>query len=532
MNENGKLFYNGRIYTMTAPGQRAEALVSYNGKIVFAGDSAEAEKYPVAEREDLEGRTVLPGFIDTHMHLVTDCLSRDMIDVSDAKTIDDVVEMMRAGADDDKDWIIGSNLHLENLKEGRFPLRRELDRISDGKPVLIHSYCHHAQMANSAALNAAGIHKGLTPQVEGTVEFYDDGEPNGITRETAYGVYYSDILDARADDPKFRRDLLRKNLSIYSRRGITTLHTFSSISAEHPLEYINQYMDLEAEGALPLRVVLNSVAAPYAGYKAITGFGTDKVNLGAKKIFCDGSMSSRSAALIEPYSDLPGERGILNYTHADLREQIRDAYEAGMEVAIHAIGDRAMEEVISSIEEVYRADAPNRMKFRIIHASLTNTDQIERMKKLPIILDVQPIFVRSWVYIAEDRLGKDRVKLYLPFKTYLDNGLLVTGGSDAPVDLADPLIGIQCAVTRQDLFGYPDEGFLPEQALSVYEAASLFTRNAAYCSNEKEVKGTLEKGKFTDLAVLDRDIFETDPHEIHKIRVLKTILGGETVWSY
>jgi len=153
------------------------------------------------------------------------------------------------------------------------------------------------------------------------------------------------------------------------------------------------------------------------------------------------------------------------------------------------------------------------------------------MKKLPVILDVQPIFIRNWVHLAEERVGKERLDFFLPFKTFIDNGLIVIGGSDAPVDDVNPMIGIQCAVTRQDLTGYPPQGLCPEQAVSVFDAVAMFTKNAAYCSNEEKLKGTLEEGKYADFIVLDRNIFDTDVHDIHKIQVIRTVVGGKTVYE-
>ena len=167
----------------------------------------------------------------------------------------------------------------------------------------------------------------------------------------------------------------------------------------------------------------------------------------------------------------------------------------------------------------------------MIHDLLLKESHIRRMKALPVILDVQPIFIRNWVRLARERVGTERLDYFLPFRTFLENGLIVTGGSDAPVDDVNPMIGIQCAVTRQDLTGFPPEGLCPGEAISVYDAVCLYTKNAAYCCNEENERGTLEKGKFADFIVLDRDIFQTDPHGIHKIQVIRTVVGGKTVYE-
>jgi predicted amidohydrolase YtcJ len=304
-----------------------------------------------------------------------------------------------------------------------------------------------------------------------------------------------------------------------------------------PTEHFDQYFELERRDELPVRVVINPSAPLPWSLRPITGFGTDMVKLGSKKIFLDGSMGGRTAALLEPYSDAPGETGIITHSLEELTGLFREAYDAGLEVSVHVIGDAAMQRVLDAAEQVYPSidedDPIKRLgrtdrRLRIIHAMIIKPEHIERMKKLPVILDVQPGFLHSDVHIAEDRLGAERLKYLMPFRTFIDNGILLTGGSDAPVDPPIPLNGIQCAVTRQDLNGYPEGGLQADEAISVYEAVAMYTKNAAFCSNEENIKGTISVGKYADFILLDRDIFEVEPKDIHKIKVLKTVVGGDT----
>jgi predicted amidohydrolase YtcJ len=264
------------------------------------------------------------------------------------------------------------------------------------------------------------------------------------------------------------------------------------------------------------------------------------VKLGGRKIFLDGSMGGHTCAMIEPFSDDPENKGIMTQTREGLEKQFREATEQGLDVGVHVIGDAAMELVLDVAEKVFpKIDEPDpilRLKkaerrLRVIHAMIVNDEQIARIKRLPIILEMQPYFIHSDVRIAADRLGEERLKTFMPMKKFYDNGILMTGGSDAPVDPAVPLKGIQCAVTRQTMEGDPPEGLVPEERLTTYQAVELYTKNAAFCASEEDIKGTLSVGKYADFVILGRNIFETPPEEIGGIAVLGTYVGGRETWN-
>jgi predicted amidohydrolase YtcJ len=534
-----KTFFNGKIYTMNRPGETVEAIVVRDGKIAWTGSSEEALKYPTHEKTDLGGRVGLPGFIDTHIHVFMDCLYKSYVDLSSATSVADIVNTMKEKGDPNAEWLVGAGIFSENLQENRFPQRYELDEISRDRPVMLSSHCGHIMMINSKALSLTEI-VAQSEFDDECLEYYDDGEPNGIIMESAQGKYLGAILDNNWTDPVYRKSLIRAGLPAYSQSGHTTLHAVALMPDTPPTEHFDQYFELERRDELSVRVVINpSEPLPWS-LDPITGFGTDMVKLGSKKIFLDGSMGGRTAALLEPYSDAPGETGIITLSEDALRELFEEAYGAGLEVSVHVIGDAAMQRVLDAAEQVYPTiDEPDPVKrlaktdkrLRIIHAMIIKPDHIDRLKKLPVILDVQPGFLHSDVHIAEDRLGAERVKYLMPFKTFIDNGILLTGGSDAPVDPPIPLNGIQCAVTRQDLCGFPEGGLQASEAISVYEAVAMYTKNAAFCSNEENMKGTISVGKYADFILLDRDIFEVEPKDIHKIEVLRTVVGGDTKWE-
>ncbi len=291
-------------------------------------------------------------------------------------------------------------------------------------------------------------------------------------------------------------------------------------------EDITIYRELEKEGRLPVRVfVCLDELFEKEDYNEAK---MSKANYGSYKLFVDGSLGSGSAALLEPYSDNQNNRGILICSQEELNNKMINAYEKGMQPAIHAIGDKSLEMTISSIENTLKLFPYNGQRFRIIHAQLINKGLLERMKKLPLVVDIQPSFVSSDLHWLKDRLGENRLKQggYV-WKTMLDAGLILTGGSDCPVESYNPFEGIFAAVTRQDRKGYPEGGWYPKEKLSIYEAICLYSKNAAYATCEENVKGTIEKGKLADFIIIDRDPFLIKPIDIQNIKVLKTFVGGE-----
>ncbi|MDR1136659.1 MAG: amidohydrolase [Clostridiales Family XIII bacterium] len=538
-----KLFYNAKIYTMNKPGETAEAIVVHDGKIVFAGSNADAALYPVAETEDLGGRVGLPGISDTHIHLLADCNNKDFVVLNKAGSVDELVATMRSRDDGGKNWLIGCDLTMSDLAENRYPLRHELDRVSSERPVAILSHCLHVIMVNSKAIAMAGLTKENTAG-DSTLTFYEDGTPDGVVREEAYTKHFIAVLGDTLAGEECRKEIIRKHIGAYSRQGYTTLHAISSYDIDPPYEYFDQYYELEREGILPVRVIINSAHFPDA-LNCVTGFGTDMVKAGAKKIYLDGSFGGLTAGMREAYSDAPGEKGSIFFTREELAGLLREAYDHGMEASVHVIGDAAMDRLLDAAEDVYpisddpisyeacpekRLAAAGARRLRVIHASLADSGQIDRLKRLPIILDMQPNFIHSDSSFAPERLG-ERMKNFMPLRSYIDAGILLTGGSDAPVDPPLPFLGMECAVTRRSIDGFPVEGLAPEQAISVYEAVSMYTRNAAYCSSEEHLKGTVSAGKYADFILIDRDIFEIETTEIHNTHVLKTVVGGRTRWE-
>ena len=536
-----KLFINGEIYSMKKEGEKFQSLGVKDGKIIFLGTDEEGKNISSKELIDLKGKMMIPGMADAHLHLYAYCQNLTFVDLSKVHNINEMINLMKEKVKNVKkgDWVKGVNFDQSKWKENRFPTLEEMDSISKDNPIIIKRCCLHAVVANSRALEIAGIGKNYQAGSGGIVELDKNGMPNGILREQSTKVF-DDILPDPLKDIEVQKKIMQDVLNDMSSKGITTIHTYAAKIWQYN-EDINIYKNFEKEGKLPLRVTvcIDELFEPEILTKEKLNNPYRKVQLGAYKIFSDGSMGSRSAALKKPYSDDPQNSGFMLFTQEELNNKILTGYEHGLQPAIHAIGDRALDMTLAAIEYTLKTtkekgmtdeEQKNRLPFRIIHVQMIDDDLLERMKKLPLVLDIQPIFLCTDLHWIEDRIGKERLKGSFALKTMEKAGLIQTGGSDCPVETYEPLKGIYAAVTRQDMEGYPTEGFLPEERLSVYEALCMYTKNVPYATGQESVLGTLEIGKFADLTVLEKNLFKIDKKEIKDIKVEQTYVAGNCVF--
>ena len=536
-----KLFINGEIYSMKREEEKFQSLGVKDGKITFLGTDEEAKNVSSKELIDLKGKMMIPGMADAHLHLYAYCQNLTFVDLSKVHNINEMISLMKEKIKNVKkgDWVKGVNFDQSKWKENRFPTLEEMDSISKDNPIIIKRCCLHAVVANSKALEMASIGKNYQAGSGGIVELDKDGMPNGILREQSTKVF-DDILPDPLKDIEVQKKIMQDVLNDMSSKGITTIHTYAAKIWQYN-EDINIYKNFEKEGKLPLRVTvcIDELFEPEILTKEKLNNPYRKVQLGAYKIFSDGSMGSRSAALKKPYSDDPQNSGFMLFTQEELNNKILTGYEHGLQPAIHAIGDRALDMTLYAIEYTLKItkekgmtdeEQKNRLPFRIIHVQMIDDDLLERMKKLPLVLDIQPIFLCTDLHWIEDRIGKERLKGSFALKTMEKAGLIQTGGSDCPVETYEPLKGIYAAVTRQDMEGYPTEGFLPEERLSVYEALCMYTKNVPYATGQESVLGTLEIGKFADLTVLEKNLFKIDKKEIKDIKVEQTYVAGNCVF--
>lgn len=541
-----RLLVNGTIYTLKSEGDTVEAMGIKDGRIVFTGSAAEAREFTADEVIDLSGQTVIPGMGDSHMHFYAFCQTLTNVDLGPCTSKVEMLDRLRAAAEKTPEgqWIRGSNFDQskwEDCDKDALPDRHDLDAASSKHPIVIKRVCLHTAVANTAALERAGIGRDYQAGPGGVVEREPDGFPNGILREQLTRIF-DEIIPDPMNDPSLKKLIMVQQLRDMASLGMTMMHTYAADIWKY-FEDVADYDALNREGLLPLRVTvyldkiekLVGKPAPTAAQRADPAF---KAKLGGYKLFCDGSLGSRSAALYEPYDDDPGNTGIVVEDLPALERKMLYAMENGIQCATHAIGDRGLDIVVTAIEHTVAtlraqgwSDARLAEKpFRIIHAQMATPELIDRMAKLPVILDIQPAFYLTDMHWIKDRVGEERVKTGFLWRTYQEHNLLMTGGSDAPVEKYDPMQGIYAAVTRQDLKGWPAGGLLPEQRLSVYDALCLFSKNIPYATGDADYMGTIEVGKFADMAVLDRDIFRIPHEDLLHVKVTRTMLAGRDTW--
>ncbi len=535
------IFINGKIVTMDPLVPQVEGLYIRDSKIVDLGSSSDMLAYrsEASEIIDLKGKLMVPGFNDSHMHLVYYGSSLLDVDLAGVKSIDELIQRTRQFAVDKKiepDRLIqGRGWNHDYFTEKRFPTKYDLDRISTTQPILLRRACYHASVVNSKALQILGITKD-TPQVEGGYFDVDEkGEPLGIFRENALDLLNPLFREPSIDEIK---RIIQKAAMGVNAKGITSVQTddFLSVRDGDFSKIIKAYEELKEEGNLTLRIneqsrfdnvkSLNKFID--MGYK--TGVGDEYFRIGPLKLMADGSLGARTAYLKMPYFDDPTTSGIPVLTQEELDSLIITAHNRDMQVAVHCIGDATMYMVFESFEKAQKQNPREDARHSIVHCQITDTQLLDKFKEQNVIAHIQPIFLDYDLHIVEERVGKERAGSTYNWKGMLNRGVHIACGSDCPVENFDVLPGIYSAVTRKDLSGYPKGGWLPKQRLTVMEALHGFTLGAAYASFEEDIKGSITKGKLADLTVLSENIFEIDPDRIKDVQVEMTFLGGRRVY--
>jgi predicted amidohydrolase YtcJ len=510
---------NANVVTLNAERPRAEALAIHDGRIVAVGSEAEIRQYIGSETKvlDANGKTVVPGFVDCHVHMTGFGQHLQTLDLRDVNSIEEMKRKIREYAErhPEKSWILGGRWDHERFSERRLPTRWDLDEAVRDKPVFLIRVCGHIGVANSKALELAGI--GRETVVEGGAVDKDVyGEPNGVLRENALNLVWQVVPKPSASElEEACVQACRKAVE----NGLTGVHWIVDSADE-----IRIIQKLYSEGRLPLRVYLGipvKLLDELVSLGLVTGFGNDMVRFGFVKILADGSLGARTAALKQPYTDKPETSGMLIYSQRKLNKLVLEAHRAGWQLAVHAIGDRAIESVLKAFSKALKRFPREGHRHRVEHCSVLNPRLIRRMKRLGLIASVQPHFIVSDFWVV-DRVGTERARWVYPFKTLLKSGVVVASGSDCPVEPISPILGVWAAVARKSFV---------EESLTVEEALKTYTLNAAYASFSEKETGTIEPGKRADLTMLSEDIFKVPPNKIRDVRVEMTIVGGKVVYE-
>ena len=526
------------IHGYTLAGDRLQpftGLLFDRGKVVQTGDAAVLRKdFPGAQRVDGGGRTLLPGLIDAHGHVLGGQLSglgyqSVRVMLGDTRSLSEALERIRAYLKEhpDRSWRIGSGWNQVNWKLGRFPLASELDAVVSDRPAVLERVDGHAVWLNTRALKAAGISRQTPDPVGGRIERDQAGNPNGVLVDKAMGLVDKIVPQPSAGE---RRAALQAALTQMNALGLTGAAD-AGVSAQD----IALYKDFADHGLLSVRIYA-MIAETGADFLALSkagpliGYGDDSLTVRSVKLFADGALGSRGAALMAPYADAPKERGLLFMSDADMAHKIATALKAGYQVNVHAIGDAANHQVLGAFETAYRSVGGRELRNRIEHAQVVALADIPRFKQLDLIASMQPTHATSDMNMAEDRIGKERLRGAYAWRSFLDQGTRIAGGSDFPVESANPFYGLHAAVTRTDHANLPAGGWHSEQAMTLLEAFRAFTLDAAYAEHQENTLGSLEKGKWADFILIDRDLFAIAPADIWKIKVEQTWVAGKRVY--
>ena len=525
------LIINARVYTMDDANRTAEALVLLGGRVAALGTTSDLRAaYADEPVVDAEGHAVLPGLIDAHAHLSNLARAKLGLTVNGARSEEQAGQLVGAFAVSlsGEEWVVGRGWDQNLWDSKQFPSRHVLDRAAAGRPVALTRVDGHATWASSAALRAAGIHAESDDPPGGRILKDEQGEPTGVLIDTAQGLLRR-VIPAPSHDRLL--SAIRQAIDECLCAGLTQVHEMGL-----DLQTIGLYKDLIERGEFPFRVygAVGGRGEAWDAYRESgpeIGYGDDRLTVRSLKLVSDGALGSRGAALLEPYSDAPDTRGILIIPREELVELCGQAAASGFQVCTHAIGDRANREVLDAYQETFRIYPAADRRFRVEHAQILTASDLPRFRALQVLPSMQATHCTSDMPWAGERLGAERLRYAYAWRSLLDSGMPVLGGSDFPVESPNPFLGIYASVTRRQPNGMPAEGWNPSQCMTRLEAVRSFTSWAAYGAFEEEQRGCLRPGHSGDLVILSQDPFTAAESELPAIRPLLTVVAGRIVYD-
>ena len=521
--------HNVRGYTSSNNGilEFTALLFDDDGKIVASGGDELLREHADARRIDGGGRFMLPGLTDAHAHLYGQGFLTVSLDLAGTPSLEDAVQKIAGyvNANPRATWLLGRgwNQVLWPVKE--FPKASDIDPVVSDRPVWLRRIDGHAGWANSKALEIAGINDDTADPIGGKVLRDDNGKATGVLIDKAMGLMDRHVPQPNRNDI---REAYLKAIESLLALGMTGMHDAGiSITEAEVL------MSMADNGELDMRVyaMLSDAGENLdAMGKPLKGYGKDRLDIQAVKLYSDGALGSRGAAMIDPYSDDAENRGLPFHTQAELDRYVQKSNDMGFQVGIHAIGDLGNRMALDAFDKA-QGGKVSPLRNRIEHSQIIALDDIPRFAELGVIASMQPIHATSDMNMAEDRIGAERIMGGYAWRRLLDSGAIIASGSDFPVEKPNPFLGLYAAVTRQDGAGLPEGGWYADQALTRAEALHSFTLDAAYAAHQEDRLGSLEAGKWADFIIVDRDYFKIPAAEIDDIRVLQTWVGGMLVFD-
>jgi predicted amidohydrolase YtcJ len=518
------LLHNARIYSLDRKNTPHSALLFDGDRIVFTG---ETNGINLPENEvtavDLNGGTVVPGFIDCHTHVAMVALTGERLTINDCRTKSEALDRIREHIKNfsSEFWILGGGWDANIWPEGR-PHKNDLDLIARDRPVALYNKDGHTMWMNSAALQMAGFDRNLPDPDGGKLGRDPDGELDGLAYEMACFIVEEKTGSVSTE---FLNHCLKKLYPDLYRLGITTVHSCES------LETYRSFDRIEKRHELGLRICMhppNADVDTLISENIVSGMGNEWLRMGGLKYFMDGSLGSQTAEMFEPYEDL-GSAGISTLEEKDFCARIRHAAEHGLSATVHAIGDRANHKTLNAFSQIRENPGSDHLRHRIEHAQILLPEDRRRFRELDIIASMQPMHIADDVRIADRYLG-DRAKNAYPVNALLQEGVRVVFGSDMPVADPDPLKGMLAAVKRRYLLDRTQPEWHSEHAITPLQALKAYTSDAAYASGEENLKGSLEAGKLADFTVVSKDILNGSEEDLYDAKILMTVLGGRIVY--
>lgn len=533
MIEADLILVNGAVWTVNPDQPWAEAIAISGENICAVGSSKAIQKKAGSSTKsiDLNGAFVLPGFIDSHTHFLNGGFSLSSIQLYEIKSKEALIAKIKekVGSLGKGEWILNGDWDHQKFDPPQLPHKSWIDSVTPENPVCIHRYDGHMVLANTVALRMAGITKDtLSPEGGEIIKDHITGEPTGILKDAAMGFVFQYIPEYSLDE---KQKAATSALDHAAQMGVTTIHDMNYEESASALEQLFRDKKLTARihGYTPI-----SQLEYLPTVKSNIPQNQFYLTLGGLKGFVDGSLGSDTACFFEPYTDNPLTSGLLApdmFPDGEMENRILQADREGLQLAVHAIGDKANHIILDIFERVIKKNGAHDRRWRIEHAQHLLPEDMSRFVELGILASMQPPHVIDDGRWASKKVGQDRARYAFPFQSLLDEEAVLVFGSDWTVAPMNPLLGIYAAVTRNTLDGKNPEGWFPEQKISLEDAIRGYTLNGAYAEFAEGKKGSIEEGKFADIVVLQNNLFEISPSDIPQIQIEKTIVGGNIVYE-
>ncbi|MEP6704289.1 MAG: amidohydrolase [Acidobacteriota bacterium] len=520
---------NANIHTMNVTQKHATSIAVLGNKIISVGSDADTRSLigPKTRVIDAKGKLVVPGFNDAHVHFSETGAQLSSVDLRSAKTPQEFVERIKSFAAKlpKGRWILGGKWDHENWTPNNLPTAAMIDAATPDNPVFIDRLDGHMALANTLAMNLAKVDKSVKDVAGGEIVRDTGGNPTGIFKDAAMSYIARAIPDFSFEE---RLEAAQAATDHVASLGVTSVQDMSAGTD------VGVYQELMRQGKLKTRIYGCSPLTDFKRWQNAGihyAFGDAMLRVGCLKGYADGSLGSTTAWLFEPYLDAPNSTGLASDEIPRMAENIINADKAGLQIHIHAIGDRANATILDDFAKAEQANGPRDRRFRIEHAQHLRQEDIRRFGSQKVVASMQPFHIIDDGRWAWKRLDEKRLKGTYAFRSLLDSGAVLAFGSDSPVAPINPLFGIYAAVTRRTLDDKNPNGWIPEQKISVEEAVRAFTWGSAYAEFQENVKGTLEPGKLADFVIVSDDIFSIDPVKIRDAKVLLTVMDGKIVFQ-